>query len=99
MFCAPQGWRDSEPVTATVRYENGRLFRRLMDVDHEQWWWRVLGRLTPRIRVRHRKSFVLDPTRLFVLRINTGYPGKVELEKIGSELEKLRSQSTERGRS
>lgn len=92
MFCVPGDGRDSEPVTATVRYKNGSLFRRLVDVDHEQWWWGMIGRLVPRIRVRHRKSFVLDPTRLSMLRINTGYPGKVELEKIGSELEKLGKQ-------
>lgn len=91
MFCEGARWGDSEAVTATVRYKNGRLFRRLMDVDHEEWWGRMLDRLVPRIRVRHRKSFVLDPTRLSVLRINTGYPGKVELEKIASELEKLRT--------
>lgn len=93
MFCRSGGGLDSEPVTATVRYRNGSLFRRLVDVDHEQWFWGMVDRLMPRIKVRHRKSFVLDPSRLSVLRINTGYPGKVELQKIGAALEKLGKQA------
>ena len=89
MFCLPSRWGDRKPVTATVRFKSGRLFRRLMDIDgDERWWWRVLG--SPRTGIRRRKKFVLDPTRLLALRANIGYAGKNELEEIARELEKTR---------
>ena len=91
MFCMPARWEDSEPVTVTVCYKNGRLFRRMTDIDAtERWWWRVLGDLVPRMRVQHRKSFVLNPTQFFAFRTNIGYAGKRELEEIASELKRIR---------
>ena len=89
MFCLPARWGDREPVTATVRFKSGRLFRRLMDVDaDERWLWRVLS--GSRTGIRRRKKYVLDPTRLLALRANIGYAGKNELEEITRELEKMR---------
>ena len=83
MFCLPARWGSRDPVTVTVRYRNSRLFRRLADIDDEQRLWRVLSRLVSlRFRVPRRKSFVLDPPRLFAMRANVGYPGKTELGEI-----------------
>ncbi len=87
MFCATPGWKDQKPVTATVSYKNGRLLRRLTDLD-EQWWRRALDLVV--WRPVRRKSFILDPTRLFAMRPNVGYPGKDEIRGIVDELGKMR---------
>lgn len=97
MFCLPARWGDRKPVTATVRFRSGRLFRRLMDIDaDERWWWRFLG--VSRVGIRRRKKFVLDPTRLMALRANIGYAGKSELQKIADELRETRRSEEMRGR-
>ena len=89
MFCFPSGWGQRPPVTVTVCYRSGRLFRRLIDVDpDERWWWRLLG--SRRLKVRRRKTFVLDPARLMAFRANIGYAGKSELEQLIKELRSTR---------
>ena len=87
MFCATPGWKDQKPVTATVSYRNGRLLRRLADFD-DQLWRRALDIVV--WRPIRRKSFVLDPTRLFAMRPNVGYPGKDEMRGLVDELGKMR---------
>ena len=89
MFCLASKWENREPVTATVRYRNGRMFRRLADIDEDQWWQRLVR--LPLWRIRRRQSFTLDPTSFFAFRYNVGFAGKDELSGIADSLKKMKN--------
>lgn len=88
MFCLTSRWEKRMPVTATVRYRNGRMFRRLADIDEEQWWQRLVR--LPLWRIRRRQSFTLDPTCFFAFRYNVGFAGKDELSGIADSLKQMK---------
>lgn len=88
MFCSAAAWNKRKPVTATVRYRNGRMFRRLADIDEDQWWQRLVR--LPLWRIRRRQSFKLDPTCFFAFRYNVGFAGKDELSGIADSLKQMK---------
>ena len=89
MFCSATTWEKKKPVTATVRYRNGRMFRRLANIDEDQWWQRLVR--LPLWKIRRRQSFTLDPTSFFAFRYNVGFAGKDELIGIADSLKKMKN--------